>query len=483
MSRRFRLPKDRIAALAADWGLLLLLSYCVYYLTNYWFRALHRVAPGYRVPFPGYAYAVTIVSTFVLAMLWENLGTSIGWKGVGLAQADREYRSLGLGRRTLHLLADLASWGMTGLSAGFALVPVAGLGTLLYGIASRTGVSIVPTLTFWPIGPWPATLGLTLLMAAALAAVGALCWWVAGGLWGWLWPRTKGAPAWVERVSRSLVCRASDLRDSRPPRRWWQTSWGLVTLLIVVMTIYVGALTSEISIHTMIQRAAIPGAYWAKLLSPDFTYFLTPEPDLRDTMLNAAIVSIFMALVATLFGFVFAFPLSFLGARNMVTKNRLGWAVYTVVRGAFNVGRSIEPFVMALFFAFWIKFGPFAGALALFFHTVAALGKLFSEQVEAIDPGPVEAIVASGGSRLQVLRYGVMPQVVPPFLAFTLYRWDINVRMSTIIGIVAGCGLGRFFNYFKNELRWHEVGAVLVIIAVVVISMDYISGRVRERIT
>ena len=116
-------------------------------------------------------------------------------------------------------------------------------------------------------------------------------------------------------------------------------------------------------------------------------------------------------------------------------------------------------------------------------HTVAALGKLYSEQIEAIDPGPVEAITACGGGRTQVLRYGVVPQVVPPFLAFTLYRWDINIRMATIIGMVGGGGIGRFFNYFKNELRWHEVGAVIVMIAIVVWVMDYISGRVRERIT
>jgi phosphonate ABC transporter permease subunit PhnE len=483
VSRRFRLPKDRIAALAADWGLLLVLAYCTYFLINHWYRATHLVSSGYRVAFPGYAYVVAVAATFFLAVLWENLGTSIGWKGIGLAHGDEGHRPLGLSRRVAHVFTDLASWLLTLLGAAFALLPLAGLATLLYGIASRTGLTFIPTVVFWPLGPWARTLGLTVGLILALAVIGAASWWVAHGLWRWLWPGHMDRHPWTDRIVRSRVCRAADVEQLSGRRRWWQTSWGLMALLLVGLTIYVGALTSQVNVGTLIRRAPATGDYWAKLARPDFRYFLTPEPDLNDTLLNATIVSIFMALMATLSGLVFAFPLSFLGARNMVTKSRLGWGIYTLTRGFFNIGRSIEPFVMAVFFAVWIGYGPFAGALALFVHTVAALGKLFSEQIEAIDPGPVEAIVASGGRRTQILRYGVLPQVVPPFLAFTLYRWDINVRMATVIGIVAGCGIGRFFSYFKNELRWQEVGAVLVIIAVVVLSMDYISGRVRERIT
>jgi hypothetical protein len=103
VSRRFRLPKDRLVALAADWGLLLLLSYCVYFLINYWYRATMVVKPSYQVPFPTYAYALTIVSTFLLAILWENLGTSIGWKGVGLVHSDGHGRPPALRRRPRRL--------------------------------------------------------------------------------------------------------------------------------------------------------------------------------------------------------------------------------------------------------------------------------------------------------------------------------------------------------------------------------------------
>ena len=489
MSHRFRLPKDRIAALATDWGLLIVLSYCVYFLINHWYRATHHVSAVYRVPFPDYAYVLTLVATFLLALAWENLGTSIGWKGVGLAQGDKNHRRLGFSRRALHLVADLTSWAATVLGGTLAALPVAGLGVLLYGIASRTGITILPTVTFWPIGSWYVTLGLTLGLVAALVIVGAVSWWMARAIWRWLWPGRKGDLAWCDRAVGSQACRNADLELGGPPRRWWQTSWGLMTLLIVCVAVYVGTLTTEVNIGTMIQRVSSTGYYWNQLIHPDFTHFFNPDPNLASdprlaaTMLDATIETIFMALMATLLGVVLAFPLSFLGARNMMTKNRLGWSVYTLMRGFFNIGRSIEPFIMAVVIATCLGYGVFAGTLALFVHTVAALGKLYSEQIEAIDPGPVEAIVASGGRRLQILRFGVIPQVVPPFLAFTLYRWDINVRMATIVGMVGGGGIGRFLNYYKNELLWREVGAIIIIITVVVWTLDYVSGRVRERIS
>jgi len=483
VSRRFRLPKDRLVALAADWGLLLLLSYCVYFLINYWYRATVSVKPSYQVPFPAYAYVLTIAATFLLAILWENLGTSIGWKGVGLVHSDGRGNLLGARRRAARVFADLASWALTATGAAVAAVPLAGLGSYIYGLASGQGLTLIPGAVFWPIGGWGATLGLSIVLLAAVAAIAVPCWWATRRIWSWLWPGRKGDLPWVDRVVGTVVCRPSDLVMPTKPRRWWQTSWGIMALFLVVVTVYVGALTTQVSVGTLIRRASSTGYFWQRLATPDFSYFFHPDPDLGDTMLNAIIQTVFMSLMATVLGVLFAFPLSFLGARNMVTKNRLGWGVYTLMRAFFNVGRSIEPFVMAVFFGVCVGYGPFAGVLALFVHTIAALGKLYSEQIESIDPGPVEAITASGGRRTQILRYGVIPQVVPPFLAFTLYRWDINVRMATIIGIVGGGGIGRFFNYYKNELRYHEVGAVIIIITVVVWVMDYISGRVRERIT
>ena len=145
------------------------------------------------------------------------------------------------------------------------------------------------------------------------------------------------------------------------------------------------------------------------------------------------IETLFLGLMATTLALFLAMPLSFLGARNLMTHNKVGTSVYYLVCTLFNVLRSIEPLIMAILFAVWVGIGPFAGVLALGLHSTAALGKLFSEQIESIEPGPVEAITATGAHPLQVVLYGVLPLVVPQFLALGFYRWDINVRMSTWI--------------------------------------------------
>ncbi len=158
-----------------------------------------------------------------------------------------------------------------------------------------------------------------------------------------------------------------------------------------------------------------------------------------------------------------------------------GIGVYYASRTVFNTMRSIEPLVMAIVFVIWVGLGPFAGSLALGLHTVAALTKLYSEQVESISPGPVEAVRATGATRLQTVVYGVVPQIVSPYISFTMYRWDINVRMSTIIGFVGGGGIGFLLQQNIRLLNYRAAAAQMLAIAIVVASMDYLSSRLRER--
>jgi phosphonate transport system permease protein len=256
-----------------------------------------------------------------------------------------------------------------------------------------------------------------------------------------------------------------------------------MVFVLIGITLTVGWLLVGVDFQNMITRAPWMAQIVNRLLHPDFSTFSTPDPLLKDSIFSSMVETIFMALFATLLGFVIAFPISFLGARNLMGKGALGWITYTFTRTFFNVFRSIEVLIWAIIFAVWVSFGPFAGVIALAIHTVAALGKLYSEQVESIDPGPVEAMTAAGASRWQIIVYGIIPQIIPSFMAFTMYRWDINVRMSTVIGLVGGGGIGRMLFYYKNELDWEKVGAVVLMIIVVVWTMDYISGRVRERIS
>ena len=148
--------------------------------------------------------------------------------------------------------------------------------------------------------------------------------------------------------------------------------------------------------------------------------------------------TIFMGMMATLFGILFSIPVSFLAARNIMAGSWVTMLIYYVTRTVLNIIRAIEPLIWAIIAVVWVGLGPFAGIIALTIHSIAALGKLYSEAIEAIDPGPIEAVQATGANRLQTIMFAVVPQMIAPFVSFSIYRWDINVRMSTIIGLVGG---------------------------------------------
>ena len=300
---------------------------------------------------------------------------------------------------------------------------------------------------------------------------------------------------------RAEMMVVDDVKDQMPaakPRKWYKTHRGLFTLALIVATFWVGWLVTEIDLPTFFSDAPRAAYMWKALFTPSFEHLVTPEPviarenpsmaPIQTTILGGIIESVFMALLATVVGAAIAFPLSFLGARNIMGFSPIGWTIYGFMRAFFNIFRSIESILWAIIFGIWVGFGPFAGSLALMLHTIAALGKLYSEQVESVDPGPLEAIASTGGRRWQVIIYGVIPQVIPSYLAFSLYRWDINVRMSTVISLMGGGGIGRFLFFYKNSVgfisnNWNQVGAVVWTIVAVVWTLDYISGRVRERIT
>jgi len=175
--------------------------------------------------------------------------------------------------------------------------------------------------------------------------------------------------------------------------------------------------------------------------------------------------------------------IGFFGALAMYRRASvgIGLSTYYGARTVFNGIRAIEPLVMVIVFVVWVGIGPFAGALALALHTTAALAKLYSEQVESINLGPLEAVKATGATRLQTIVYAVAPQIVPPYISFTMYRWDINVRMSTIIGFAGGGGIGFLLQQNINLLNYRAAAVQMLAIAIVVATMDYISSRLRER--
>ncbi|MEZ0395003.1 MAG: phosphonate ABC transporter, permease protein PhnE [Anaerolineales bacterium] len=293
-------------------------------------------------------------------------------------------------------------------------------------------------------------------------------------------------------VLETVIVSVSGMWPNTDTEIWWETNIGDDKPLggnenapLIVQTDETGSLTTTIRVPSTILIA-----------QPDPTLQLThriyfdqrrPIGGLQFSTNGGFVVkgmteSVTMALMATFLAVLLAVPVSFLAARNLMSANPFTFAVYVVVRTLLNFVRSIESLILAIVFVIIVGLGPFAGVLALTVHSVAALAKLYSEVIEGIDPGPIEAVRATGANWVQVVRYGVIPQIVPPFTAFTIYRWDINVRSSTVIGMVGGGGIGFYLIQWiaLNDMR--AVGAAFIAIALVVMTLDYVSARIRERL-
>jgi len=242
------------------------------------------------------------------------------------------------------------------------------------------------------------------------------------------------------------------------------------------ITFISGWIVTKISIVGLFSSEGIQGA------ERIFGAMFQPNMGIFDDALFAMIETIYIALLATLISIPVTLILSFFTARNLMKTNKISFAIYYVLRIFLNFIRSIEPLIWAIIFSVWVGIGPFAGMIALLVHTIASNAKLYSEAIENIEQGPVEAISATGANKIQVVWYAVVPQIVLPFLSFTIYRWDINVRMATVIGLVGGGGIGTLLMQYQGLARWHEVGLIVLMIAFVVWVMDYISAKIREAI-
>jgi phosphonate transport system permease protein len=250
----------------------------------------------------------------------------------------------------------------------------------------------------------------------------------------------------------------------------------ILFLFILIITFINGIHFSQFSLREFFSESGMDGAkriFWS-LLHPNF--------DILGESLKAAVETVFMAFMATALAIPFSFILSFFAAKNLTRSSLFFKIIYTSARFVLNGTRSIEPLVWAIIFSVWVGIGPFAGMLALCLHSVASLSKLYSEQIENINEGPLDAIRSTGAHPVQVIWFGVVPQIILPFLSFTIYRWDINVRMATVIGLVGGGGIGTMLMQYQGTARWNEVGLLIIIIALIVWAMDTMSSKIREKI-
>jgi phosphonate transport system permease protein len=254
----------------------------------------------------------------------------------------------------------------------------------------------------------------------------------------------------------------------RPPSIWpWPWMGSFVWTLAVAFLLW-NALNLEVNPERIARGLSRLGLVAARAFPPDFH---------RVGLLASGVLeSIEIATLATLFGVLLGIPVAILAARNVVVL-----PVYVAGRGVITLGRTFHELIVAIIFVKAVGFGPLAGVLTLTVSSVGAFSKLLAERIETIDRGPIEAIRATGASRGAVLVYGVLPQVLPRIIGLTIYKWDINLRQSTIIGIVGAGGIGStLYNAFSRYDYDFALAILLVIVAIVLVG-EGVSALARRR--
>lgn len=305
------------------------------------------------------------------------------------------------------------------------------------------------------------------------------------------------------KVPRALT---AELRDfPKPPRQGWKT-WAVAAILLLVLGWSFSGVQFDLKelvrgapqMVDMIERSFPPDV--STITSPD-VYAVPEELGLKElllpipldaelaeikerwwrntfpnTVLGATLQTIQMAIAGTFLATLVAFPLGFLAARNTSPSP----IVYHAIKLTINFLRTIPDFAAGLILIAAIGLGPFAGTLALAFHTVTVLVKLFSEAIENIDPGVVEAITATGARYPQVVSFAVVPQVIPDFISFVLYRFETNIRAATVLGLIGAGGIGLIMNSDFRMFQYPQAAMSVIVLIVLVMLVDYLSARLRR---
>jgi len=227
--------------------------------------------------------------------------------------------------------------------------------------------------------------------------------------------------------------------------------------------------STEVSVRRLVEGIPFMLEFLRRMLPPD--------PSVLGQALRGAVQTLQIALLGTAVAAVLAVPLALAAARNTAPR----WVFYAA-RTWLNVFRAIDTLVYALFFVAAVGLGPFPGVLAVIVYTTTVLAKLFSEAIEAMDPGPVEAVQAVGATRVQVLRWGVLPQLGPEFVSFTLYRFETNIRAAAVLGFVGGGGIGFYIQTYLRLLNYPAASTVLLVLIAMVMLVDFTSSRLRARL-
>lgn len=241
--------------------------------------------------------------------------------------------------------------------------------------------------------------------------------------------------------------------------------FGLALVVVGICSYYVGLFDGERLAEGIPSLFSLMG----EMMPPDFGNAASWVKPLFDTLA--------MSIAGTALAVSLSFPLAFLAARNTSPHP----VVYQVARGTLNVLRSIPELIMGIIFVAAVGFGALPGVLALGLHSVGMVGKFFAEAIEHASEAPVEAARAAGGTPLQVMWHGVLPQVLPQMADISIYRWEYNFRASTVMGMVGAGGIGFELMGSLRIMQYQEVSAILLVILAMVTLVDTFSGYLRKR--
>ena len=215
--------------------------------------------------------------------------------------------------------------------------------------------------------------------------------------------------------------------------------------------------------------------YSGRLLS---RMFFPPDWAFADNAINGLIETIQMAILGSSIGAFFAFPVALL-ASSIFTPNML---LRGPARFILNIVRTIPALVMASLFVAVFGIGNFAGVLALSIFSFGLISKMLYESIEAIDLGPIEALISTGGNKLEVLRYAIVPQILPQYLSYTLYAFEVNVRAAAVLGYVGAGGIGQIYERVLAWRQFDRVGMIVIMSFIAVLMIDYFSSYLRRRL-
>jgi phosphonate transport system permease protein len=254
--------------------------------------------------------------------------------------------------------------------------------------------------------------------------------------------------------------------DRRAQRLMKAAIWGVATIGVLWFT---GA---QIGMNPIALVKGLPFMvdFFTRMFPPDLTYLRL--------LGDVTIETIQIAVWGTLIAIGLSIPLSLLGAKN-TTPHPL---VFHATRMLLNALRAINELVFALIFVAAVGLGPFAGVLAIALHATGMLAKFCAEEIEGVDRGPIEAMQATGCGRMQVILYGIVPQVIPAFVSYSIYRFDVSIRAATILGLVGAGGLGFSLIKTMKLFKYHETATCILVIFLIVFVSDWVCARIRARI-